>query len=75
MKLRNKNAKTRTDDKPEQMEAQPKPAAPTPEQIQKRAYEIFRNRGGALGDEWRDWFLAEIQLKAEIGAQNEKSAE
>lgn len=57
------------------MEAQPKPAAPTPEQIQKRAYENFQSRGGAPGDEWRDWFLAEIQLKAENGAQNEESAE
>jgi hypothetical protein len=40
---------------------------PTPEQIQKRAHEIYEARGGAPGHEWDDWLLAEQQLRAELG--------
>jgi hypothetical protein len=75
MKQRNKNAKTQTHDKREQTAAQPKPPAPTPEQIRRRAQEIFEARGSAPGRELDDWLLAECELKAEIGRQRENSAE
>ncbi len=71
IKQRNKNAKKQTHKKLEQTPAQPKRPAPTPEQIQKRAYEIYAARGGAPGREREDWFLAETELKieSEIGLQ------
>jgi len=34
------------------------------EAIAKRAYEKFLERGGTHGDDWRDWFEAEEELKA-----------
>ena len=37
-------------------------AAPTLEQIQLRAYEIFLERGGAPGNEVEDWLRAEREL-------------
>jgi len=73
MKQRNKNAKTQTHEKPEQAGAQPKPPAPTPEQIQKRAYEIYEMRGGGPGREWDDWFLAEIELNSERGLRRDSA--
>ena len=39
-----------------------KTAAPTLEQIQLRAYEIFLERGGAAGREIEDWLAAEREL-------------
>jgi hypothetical protein len=75
MKRTTKAAKTHTHEKPEQTAAQPKPPAPTPEQIQKRAHEIFVARGGEPGRELDDWLLAEYELKAEIGRQRENPAE
>jgi hypothetical protein len=41
-----------------------KAAAPTIEQIQFRAYEIFLERGGAAGNEIEDWLRAERELTA-----------
>jgi hypothetical protein len=35
---------------------------PTSDQVRFRAYEIFLSRGGAHGDDWRDWFIAEGEL-------------
>jgi len=35
------------------------------EAIAKRAYEKFLARGGRHGDDWRDWFEAEQELKTE----------
>ena len=46
--------------------SKPKSQPPTPEQIQKRAYEIFEARGGAPGHEMEDWFQAERELKAGV---------
>ncbi len=37
-------------------------AAPSFEQIQVRAYEIFIARGAAHGQDWADWFRAEQEL-------------
>ena len=73
MKQRNKNAKTRTHEKPERTKARPTPPALTPEQIQKRAYEIYETRGGAPGHELDNWLLAEIELKAEIGLRGDSA--
>jgi hypothetical protein len=67
MKRRTKTTTMQANEKPEQMGAQPIPPAPTPEQIQKRAYEIFQARDGTPGREWDDWLLAEQQLRAELG--------
>lgn len=39
-------------------------AAPTLEQIQLRAYEIFLQRAGAPGNEIEDWLRAERELTA-----------
>lgn len=39
----------------------PKPA-PTPEQIQQRAYKIYLARGDAPGTELSDWLQAEREL-------------
>jgi len=41
-----------------------KSPSPTPEQIQKRAHEIFVARGGAPGRELDDWLQAERELQA-----------
>ncbi len=67
MKRRNKNATQQTNQKPEPTKARPEPQALTPEQIQKRAYEIYEARGGAPGCDLDDWLLAERELKAEAG--------
>ncbi len=73
MKQRNKNAKTQTHEKPEQTAAQPKPPAPTPEQIRRRAQKIFEARGSAPGHELDDWLQAEIELKSEIGLRRDSA--
>jgi DUF2934 family protein len=36
--------------------------APSFEQIQRRAYELFIARGAAHGGDWADWFTAEHEL-------------
>lgn len=41
------------------------PRRPTYEEISRRAYEIFLNRGGAPGDPASDWYQAERELMAE----------
>jgi hypothetical protein len=58
MKQRNRSAKS------EPTKARPEPPAPTPEQIQQRAYEIYEARGGAPGCDWDDWLQAERELKS-----------
>jgi hypothetical protein len=75
MKRRTKNSSTQTDAKAEQATAQSKPPETTPEQIQRRAHEIFEARGGEPGHELDDWLLAEHELKAEIERGKEKSAQ
>lgn len=41
---------------------------PTLEEIQQRAHEIFRARGGTPGKELEDWLRAEQQLRRERAA-------
>ena len=67
MKRQDKHLRVQINENPEQTAAQPKPPAPTPEQIRRRAQEIFEARGGALGHELDDWLQAEIELKSEFG--------
>ena len=40
-------------------------AAPSHEEIERRAYEIFSARGGELADPAQDWLEAERQLREE----------
>ena len=39
---------------------------PSPEQIEKRAHEIYMKRGGGYGHDLDDWLAAEQQLKEEM---------
>jgi len=48
-------------------------AAPTLEQIQLRAYELFLQRAGAPGSEVEDWLQAERELTAAGGAKPRKT--
>ena len=73
MKQRNKNAKTKTHEEPEQTAARPNPPVPTPEQIRRRAQEIFEARGSAPGHELDDWLQAEIELKSELGLRRDSA--
>jgi Protein of unknown function (DUF2934) len=45
-------------------------AAPTREEIAKRAFEIFMGRGQAAGREKEDWAQAERELQAEAHRNN-----
>lgn len=36
-------------------------------EMNKRAYEIFQQRGGSHGNDWEDWFRAERELKKKYG--------
>jgi len=33
------------------------------QQIAQRAYELWQQRGSVRGDNWADWFQAEIEIK------------
>jgi hypothetical protein len=37
---------------------------PAPDEIARRAYELFLERGGAHGQDWQDWLIAERQLSS-----------
>lgn len=37
-------------------------------QIQQRAYELWRQRGGGDGHAWEDWLQAETEIKATLGS-------
>jgi hypothetical protein len=43
---------------------------PTPEQIRRRAQEIFEARGSAPGSELDDWLQAETELKSGLGLRD-----
>jgi hypothetical protein len=64
MRRQNKHPRVQTNQNWEEPTSPPKPPAPTPEEIRKRAQEIFEARGGAPGHELDDWLLAESQLKS-----------
>jgi len=36
-------------------------------ELNKRAYEIFQQRGASHGSDWDDWFRAEKELKKKYG--------
>ena len=44
-------------------------AAPTPEEIAQRAYEIYLSRGAVPGNEVEDWLQAERELMAARSGQ------
>jgi len=69
MKPRSKTAHTHAHDEPKPVEAESKPLAPTVEQIQARAHELYLARGGEPGHDWDDWLLAESQIQAELAQQ------
>jgi hypothetical protein len=38
----------------------------SPDELAARAYRLFLARGGRHGDDWRDWFQAEAELRREL---------
>ena len=52
------------------IKAQPAKTAPTPEDIARRAFEIYMGRGQAAGREMEDWAQAERELLAEAHRNN-----
>ncbi|UCC78617.1 MAG: DUF2934 domain-containing protein [Candidatus Zixiibacteriota bacterium] len=36
-------------------------------ELNRRAYEIFQQRGSTHGHDWEDWFLAEKEVKKKYG--------
>jgi hypothetical protein len=74
MKRPAKNPGKQTDGKVEHAAAQPEPPAPTPEQIRRRAQEIFEARGSAPGRELDDWLQAEIELKSGMKLRGRNTA-
>ena len=44
----------------------PAPPMLSHEALATRAYGLFLARGGQPGDEWRDWFQAEAELRNEM---------
>ncbi len=44
-------------------------AAPTKEQIEQRAYELYLQRGGEHGNDLADWLAAEKELMASLSEQ------
>jgi hypothetical protein len=43
-------------------------SGPTEDEIRRRAYEIYRERGGGPGNALDDWLQAEAELKLRSGA-------
>lgn len=63
--------KTRESSSPAVEKSRNLKAQPTKEEIALRAYHIYLERGGAPGDEFNDWIIAERQL-AELAGKNGK---
>jgi Protein of unknown function (DUF2934) len=55
-------AKTRESSSPTAEKGRNGQYHPNREEIAQRAYEIYRERGGAAGDELSDWIMAEREL-------------
>ena len=71
MNKRIKNKQLQTDGGVPSAETLQKSLAPTPEQIQRRAYKIYEARGREGGRELDDWLLAEYELKAGAGRKEQ----
>ncbi|PYU65608.1 MAG: hypothetical protein DMG49_23835 [Acidobacteria bacterium] len=48
-------------------ELQPAEVHPTPEEIERRAFQLYLERGGALGHDVEDWLQAERELVKTYG--------
>ena len=46
---------------------------PAEEQIRRRAYELYLERGGASGDELDDWLRAEREIRDRSGSERARS--
>lgn len=46
----------------------PEQSFPSREEIERRAYEIYLQRGGTDGSDVTDWILAEEELKSKLSA-------
>jgi len=44
--------------------ANPTQPRPSSDEVARRAYELFLERGGRHGDDWQDWLTAERQLSS-----------
>ncbi len=71
MKKRIKNKQLHTDGSAERAEKLQRSPALTPEQIPRRAYEIYEARGREGGRELDDWLLAEYEPKAGAGRKEQ----
>ncbi len=71
MKKRIKNKQLQIKGSAEPAETLERSPAPTPEQIQRRTYEIFEARGREVGHALADWLLAEYELKAGAGRKEQ----
>jgi hypothetical protein len=47
-------------------------APPTYDDIARRAYELFQQRGAADGQEWDDWLRAEAELRDAPGRRDDE---
>lgn len=48
------------------------PAAPAYDDIARRAYELYRERGGNEGQDMDDWLRAEAELRARRGRRDDE---
>ena len=46
--------------------------SPTYDDIARRAYELYQQRGAADGQEWDDWLRAETELKEGRGRRDDE---
>jgi DUF2934 family protein len=66
--------KTRKTSSPAARKSQTAKTPPTREEIALRAYHIYRERGGAPGNELQDWTRAERELLEQTGTVRRKEA-
>lgn len=58
-----KSAKSVIEAAPVRVEAAPAVAAPDPDRIARRAYQLWLSRGGVMGNPLEDWLRAEAELR------------
>jgi len=66
--------KTRERSSPPARKSRTAKIPPTREDIALRAYQIYLERGGALGNELEDWIRAERELLEQAGTVRRKQA-